>query len=312
MQRKFITYCFLFFLPIVILYLTVEWFTLSIPSTFSVNEAYLEKDAENIETLVLGPSHLTNAINAEWLKSPTINLSSGNQYIDTDYKLYQGIHQKLPSLKNIVLEVSYSHFEIAPNGKDFWKNNLYYKYYGVNCFERTTYFKDKLIFLSNPSFFSEKLKSHYYTKKRLPNFNKYAFNFTDGYERFNRLNYEKEKIDSLKRFRINTEANSKFFKENTTQLFNFLDTLVKHQRNIIITTAPMYSTYLQKRNPDILHRRDSILNVIQNKYPGVHFLKTEEDSLNFTLNEFWNHSHLNPKGAKIFTKKLDSILQRLN
>ena len=126
MQRKFITYCFLFFLPIVILYLTVEWFTITIPSTFSVNETYLEKDAENIETLVLGPSHLTNAINAEWLQSPTINLSSGNQYIDTDYKLYQGIYQKLPSLKNVVLELSYSHLEIAPNGEDLWKNNLYY------------------------------------------------------------------------------------------------------------------------------------------------------------------------------------------
>jgi hypothetical protein len=309
MQRRFLTYSLLFFIPIVLAYAAIEWFTNKIPSTYSVNQKYIEKENQNIETLILGSSHLMNAVNAEWMDSTTLNLASGNQHFDTDFKLFEEINPKFPGLKNIVLEVSYSHFEMPINGKDFWKNSLYYKYYDVNCFERTAYFKDRLIFLSNPTFFSERIEEYYIDKKNIPTFNTFGFNSNDSYGQFNAQDYNKEKIDSLKRFRINTESNVKLFQKNITLFFEFLDTLKQRNKNIVICTTPMYSTYLQKRNPEILKRRDSIFELIQKKYPEIIFLNVEADTTHYSLKNFWNHSHLNPSGAKVFTKQLDSVIK---
>jgi len=309
MQRKFITYSLLFFIPVLVGFLAVEWLTIAIPSNFSVNKKYIEKSGDSIETLVLGTSHLMNAVNPEWMQSSTLNLASGNQFLDTDLKLYNGIREKFPSVKNVVIEVSYSHFEIAPNGKDFWKNSLYYKYYDVNCFERTAYFKDKLVYLSNPSFFSERIEEYYIDKKNIPSFNEYGFNSNDGYGQFAKQNYTKVIIDTIKRFRINIDPNLKLFKTNVVTLFELLDSLKKQNKNVVISATPMYATFLKKRNPEILSRRDSIFNVIQKKYPEVKFLNAETDTIHYSLKNFWNHSHLNPSGATIFTRQLDSVLQ---
>ena len=309
MQRKFITYSLLFFIPVLVVFLAVEWLTITIPSNFSVNKKYVEKSGDSIETLVLGTSHLMNAVNPEWMQSSTLNLASGNQFLDTDLKLFKDFHKKLPELKNVVLEVSYSHFEIPPNGKDFWKNSLYLKYYDVNCFERKTYFKDKLIYISNPSFFSERIKEYYINKKHTPRINSFGFNKNDGFGRFKNLNYKKDKIDSLIRFRINTEPNLKLFETNVATLFELLNSIKKQNKNVVIAATPMYATFLKKQNPEILHRRDSIFNVIQKRYPEVKFLNAETDTIHYSLKNFWNHSHLNPSGAKVFTRQLDSVLQ---
>ena len=78
---------------------------------------------------------------------------------------------------------------------------------------------------------------------------------------------------------------------------------------MVISATPMYATFLKKRNPEILNRRDSIFYVIQKKYPEVKFLNAETDTIHYSLKNFWNHSHLNPSGATIFTRQLDSVLQ---
>ena len=81
--------------------------------------------------------------------------------------------------------------------------------------------------------------------------------------------------------------------------------------NVIICTVPLYKTYLKKRNPNIVRRRDSILAVIEKKYDNVILLNKETDTLQFSAKDFLNENHLNPDGAKKFTalvnRKLDSL-----
>ena len=70
MQRKFITYCILFFIPVLIGYTILERLTLKLPSSFSVNQKYIESKNNNIETLILGSSQIDYSVNPEWLDSP--------------------------------------------------------------------------------------------------------------------------------------------------------------------------------------------------------------------------------------------------
>ncbi|MAO07687.1 MAG: hypothetical protein CL596_03140 [Alteromonas sp.] len=312
MKKKFLLQNVLFFTPIVLAFLGMEWLALKAPNSFEIKGELIEKEAHQFTTITLGSSQMLNAVNPEWMEVPTINLASGNQHHDTDFKLLKGLGSQLTNLSTVVLEVSYSHFELPHNGKDFWKNNLYLKYYHVNCFERTPYFKDRLVFLSNVPFFSERLYEYYIENKHTPNYNSHGYNFNDLYGQFAARNFDKKRIDAMKRFKINTEPNLLVFKNNTTLFFELLEYLKQENLQVVIATLPMYPTYLQKRNPKILHRRDSILQLAKKQFSNVTLFQKETDTLTYELKDFWNQSHLSPSGAKKYTASLDSLLSKMN
>ena len=135
MKKKFLLQNVLFFTPIVLAFLGMEWLALKAPNSFEIKGELIEKEAHQFTTITLGSSQMLNAVNPEWMEVPTINLASGNQHHDTDFKLLKGLGSQLTNLSTVVLEVSYSHFELPHNGKDFWKNNAqnaWYIMYGAS------------------------------------------------------------------------------------------------------------------------------------------------------------------------------------
>lgn len=312
MQRKFLTYCLLFFLPVVAGFMAMEYLSLSLPIAIKANQEYIKRTNDKFETLILGSSQIQSAVNPEWLDSPTLNLASGDQHHDTDFKLLKDFEPKLHDLKTVIIEVSYSHFELPHNGKDFWKNALYLKYYDVNCYERNTYFKDRLVYLSNPRFFSEKINEWYIKKNRVVKFNHHGFN-TENYQgQFKMLDHDVEKIANMPRFKINTEPNLNIFAINTRLFYEMLDYLSEKELVVILTKLPMYKTYHAKKNPGILRRRDSVIADVLRKYRNVKLLDLETDTVLFQVKDYWNQSHLNPDGAKKFTAWLNVLLKSPN
>ena len=298
----------MFFVPVIAGYMAVEYFSSEVPSVFKANEAYLERNENSFETLVLGSSQMQSAVNPQWLDSPTLNLASGDQHHDTDFKLLKGIHESLPNLKTVVLEVSYSHFELPHNGKDFWKNTLYLKYYGINNFERHTYFKDRLLYLSNPRFFSERMKERFYQTKELVSYNEFGFNMKNYEGQFKVLGYDEKKIAKVPNFKINRVPNPYIFEINTNLFHKMLSFLKEQNYKVIIAKVPMYKTYHPRRNPDILRRRDSVLTSVLQKYSNTELLDQEENSADYSPKDYWNQSHLNPDGALKFTALLNEKL----
>ena len=272
----------------------------------------MEREQNGFETLVLGSSQMQNALNPKWLDSPTLNLASGDQHHDTDFKLLKGIHENLPKLKTVVLEVSYSHFELPHNGKDFWKHALYLKYYHINTFERSTYFKDRLLYLSNPRFFSERIEEYFIQKQELVAYNEFGFN-TKNYEgQFKVLGYDEEKIAKVSNFKINREPNPSIFQINTALFHEMLDFLEEENYNVIIAKIPMYKAYHPRKNPGILRRRDSVLTSVLQKYSNTQLFDLENNTTDFNVKDYWNQSHLNPDGAKKFTARLNQLLNASN
>ncbi len=90
---------------------------------------------------------------------------------------------------------------------------------------------------------------------------------------------------------------------------NILDYLADKKLNVVITTLPMHRYYLRDRNPNILRRRDSILELVLKNYNNVRAFRKEEDSINFKTSDFINHNHLNPLGAEKFTSELNAFIK---
>ncbi len=310
-QLRFLKYCLGFFIPVVLAYFVLEMLVLNVPINYKVFGKYLDEHTQEIVLLGLGSSQMKCGFNPEFSDKNAINLASTSQHHNEDFHILKGTRDRLPKLKYVLLEVSYNHLELPHHPNDYWKNTVYLKYYRVNAFERPTWFKDRLVYLSNAHFYSHVLMDHYCYKTNKAQLNEYGFD-TNNYEgAFKKLNYDESKIATHK-FKIITREDLIIFRKNTAYLFEMLEYAKAEKLKVIVCTFPLYKTYLKERNPNIVRRRDSILGIIKKKYNNVVLLNEETDTLYFTAKDFLNENHLNPDGAKKFTDLVNQKLDSLN
>jgi hypothetical protein len=308
MLRKFAIQAVLFFIPVIIGCIALEMITRSLSMRYAFVSEYLEKESAQLEVMVLGSSQMKDAVNPQWLSKPSINLASTSQHHNTDFKLYEGLKDQMPLLNTVVVELSYAHLELPHNDGEFWKNNVYLEYYGVNCFDREAWFKDRFIYISNPPFYSDAIYKEYISKEDRDVFNEFGFNINCFEGAFSRNNFNEDKIAQLD-FVIQTSENIELFEHNSDYFLNMIRELETMGMEVVVTTTPLYNSYKEKRNPNILKRRDSILEVVQRRYPRVRIFNCEADCTEFTIKDFLNHNHLNRDGARKFAEKLDQFLQ---
>jgi hypothetical protein len=308
-HRRFLKQILVFFIPVVIGYLVLEYLVLLLPFNYTVKSDYFYSEKEEIEVLVLGSSQLDGAINPKYFDKNTLNLASATQHHNLDFKILKGIAPRLPALKFVILELSYSHLEHPHNSKEFWKNSIYLKYFGINTFERNTYFKDKLLYMARPDFYSKQLVNHYIKKKNEAILNKFGFDERISKGLFYTLKFN-DSLIATKKMEIYTLADIKLFKENTEYLYEILNYAEEKELKVIICATPLHKTYLEGRSPDILRRRDSILKLLPTKYENVFIFNKENDTLNYTTSNFSNQNHLNPRGAEKFSKELNEFILR--
>lgn len=307
-QKSFLKGVLVFFIPVIAIYVVLEVMVLQLPFNYVKVSDHMASEGKNIIILTTGSSQMKCAVNPQFFDEEAINFGSTSQHHNTDYNIITQTKDRLENLEVVVLELSYSHLELPHNSKFFWKNNVYLKYYNVNNFQRKTYFKDKLIFLSRPDIYAKAFINHYIKQKDSAAFNRFGFEENQFAGVFEKLNYEDAKIPK-KSTELNTSESPYLFKKNTEFLYKMLDYLAEKELNVVITTLPMHHYYLRDRNPNILRRRDSILELVLKDYNNVRAFRKEEDSINFKTSDFINHNHLNPRGAEKFTNELNTFIK---
>lgn len=310
-QIRFLKLCAWFFIPLIVICAILEVLTLNLPSSFKTIGNYLDQNAEKIEVLILGSSKLQSAVNPDWMDKPAINLASSSQHLNEDFELLKGTIDRMPKMEYVVFEVSDLHLELPLHTTKYWKNNIFLKYYNVNAFKRPTYFGDRLIFLSNANLFFYQLEDHYIRKNEVNEWNKYGFETNRYLGQFKDLDYDETKIENSNFLTISWE-DSKVFKDNTALLFDMLEYIKSKNKRVIIFSVPNYKAYLKRANHKAVRRRDSILQIVENRYSNVAIFNKESDTLSYTVKDFTNPNHFNPDGAKIFTKQLNHILDSLD
>lgn len=308
-QQRFIRICILFFIPIILIFAAMEYAATKIPTNYSFISKKLASQGENITVAIFGSSQIQNSVNPEFIDKPAINFSSTSQHHNSDFEILKQTIDRLPKLDIVAFEVSYGHFEIPHNSKYFWKNNIYLKYYDVNTFHRTTYFKDRFLITTRTGFFSELLWSYYIRGKNDMDYNEYGFDRNNYKGKFKKLNYNTASIlrsDIKDDARINRNA----FQNNVPYFFDMLEYCKEKALNVVIMSPPTFPNYNKERYSDVLQRRDSILEIVQKTYSNVYFINSEKDSV-FSVELFRNENHLNPDGAEVFTKKLNALLNQI-
>lgn len=307
-QRKFLKYLGLFSLPILAIAITLELMVEDLPSPFKIIGEYIEAESEEIEVVVFGSSQIKNSINPEFIQKNTLNMSSSAQHHNTDFKLLQGLIDRLPNLKTVVFEVSYGHFEIPHNSKYYWKNSVFLKYYDINTFDRPLGPTDRLLFISHPGYFSTQFMD-YYVRDSVPyDYNKWGFdnNYYEG--KFQKMDYDTQAIANSF-VKMNRRESLGTLKYNVDYFKEMLDFCEKNGLDVVIISPPTYTNYNEKRDQDILRRRDSILSQLSTEYEGLRFLNAETDP-RYIVTDFRNENHLNPDGAEKFSRQLNQVLNQ--
>lgn len=310
-QLRFLKYCIGFFTPVIIAYTVLELLVLNLPINYKVFGDYFNEHSNEIEVIALGSSQMKCGFNPDFSDESASNFASTSQHHNEDFHIIKGTRNRASNLKYVLLEVSYNHLELPHHPNDYWKNSIYLKYYGVNAFERPTYFKDRLVYLSNPRFYSNKLMEHYFYENNKIQLNRYGFDTNNFEGSFKNLRYDESKI-ALHKFKIIKRENKTIFKKNTAYLFEMLDYLKSENLKVVVCTLPLYKTYLNERNKSIVRRRDSILEIIKMQYSNVIVLNKENDTLQFNVKDFLNENHLNPDGAKKFTALVNDAIESKN
>jgi len=283
----------------------IELLVRNIPSSIKVASAYMKAEQNQINTLVLGASQNKRGINPEFLSVKTLNVAGTRQGHKTDYYLLKDLDAQLPRLKTVILACTYRHFESSPNSNNFWKYRSHLYYLKVNAFERQTYFKDELLFLGSTDFYSKQLKS-YYIKRDPLTYNRFGFQTDTLKNRFVRWGYDDQKIKAT--YSPSYPPTDIKFLDNSVGWFNkVLAYCDKKGIDVIIALTPVYDHYQKGRDPEVLKRRDSILKSVQQRYSDIRIFD-QERSQEYHIYDYMNENHLNPRGAKKFTKKLDEFI----
>jgi hypothetical protein len=303
-RKKFILKCLYFFSPIIILIGALEIATYTIPSSDKNVSLYLSKESNSITTLILGASQNKRAINSVFIDEKSINMSHSRQSYWKDYRILQTMSAKLPALKRVVISSTARHFE-SPLGNETWPLNPLLIYYDINLFQRTTYFKDRLLFLSNPRFYKLQLERYYINKDR-PQINEMGYTYDDYRSPFIELNRDSVKIENAfinnypKLQKENILLNYPWFLE----IVNFC---TRNNIELIITSTPTLQVYTHNIDPIIIKRRDSILRQTALKYSNVKLFNQEGNDL-YKIEDFYDYNHLNSKGAEKFSKLLNKFI----
>ena len=246
---------------------------------------------DNIEILILGNSHTFFGLTPALLKKKSINIANKSRKLETDYLILEKNINKLSSVNYVVLPIS--HYTFFTSNISVSEKRLYYNYFGIDTYKQD-FFSNSLVL--NESFRELILNSLFNNLKISKlgwraNDISYSYNESIINDRIGNVNEKVSRKEEIKK-------NKKYL----TQIVNLCDI---NNIKLILLLPPYHPDFYKYTNNKYDHKNKQILSQIDLK----NSLIIDSKDLHMIDNDYFeNVDHLNLNGAKVFTKKIDSII----
>jgi len=282
------------------------------PNTFTVKKAFLERQAQDVEVLVLGSSHAYYDVLPGLLGRPAFNLADVSQSLFYDRALLKKYLGQMPSLKLVVLPVSY--FSLGcqlDDGTELWRSYYYYKFYGLyhrdwrqdwNVRNFSDYFlcNEQLGGIRNVFWGKIKDVSADYdpwggwTKRAADHAGEKPMSLSESAQVVLERHHDLMK--------------SQHVQENVAILEDIIHELKVRGIKLVLVTTPVTRYYSDGMNAGQYQQMQDILKRLSSDY-GVNYYNYGLDS-RFSDEDFFDGDHLNLRGAQKFSLllKADVIL----
>lgn len=303
-MKRLIYKLLLFLLPLALLVGFMEKGLAGIPNSYSVKKKNFERDAADIELLILGSSHAYFDIDPDLLSCKAFNMANASQSIYYDAGIVRRYLPEMKHLRMALFTLSYFSFgfQLAESRED-WRCFYYERYYDIPREE-----KRQRDFLELRKY---SLMALYGGKE--------SFNYMRKGFRVNLAEHVRPNgwyASTIPLGPINAETGRKrvqsyhadMHMDNYPRNYQRLDDLFRtlRQRGIepVIITPPVYETCFECLDPAGVRKMEEAINSLcaGHKVRYFNYLKDGR----FVLADFSDNDHLNPQGAAKFTRILDA------
>ncbi len=276
-----------------------ESYVRSLPNEYKYKNDWMEKHAEDVETLILGSSHSWFGINPRYIEGLTYNLGLPSQSLKYDNFLLKKWGERYYNLKMIIIPVSYFTFFFdepfgLPQAPCYYKIYMgcpYHKGLSVYSFEML-FFKalhGKIVTLNNSD---RKVLSDGYGWHDAPPDPK-ADTWDDIVSVRNMMRVQTGSLDVVN--------------SNCNYLKDMVSFCRKKHIRMVLVSLPMWKTYNQALDAKYLAVMKQQIENFQQEY-GIEYYDYREDN-RFCESDFNDLNHLNAQGAEKFTKILATDIQ---
>lgn len=274
----------------------------TITTQFEKKKVEFEEKIPAVDLLILGNSHGENAIVPTLLSDSGYNLSLPSQSLFYNEKLLEKYLPKMKKLKQVIITVDYHSFYFVDqelsafnNDKFFGVSKKYYDYRFTS--ENLSFFF--FVYGALPSLnylmYKPKLPVPERGFEPLPGADSSVINAHNGSVRASSHNALAVKDKKLKSLLLQS-------------LVKMIDLLKKQNIQVMLVSTPVFHTYYDDLNSDVLRNNKQVLDSISSTYdvPYFNFMQLPE----LEMADFSDNDHLSQSGAIKFTTLLGKLIRR--
>lgn len=302
-MRKFLKYCLIFSLPIIMAAIPVEYLLRQLPNSYKYKYDWMQKNAEDVEILVLGNSQTLYGISPKHFKEKAFNLANVSQGLKQDSFLLKYWGDRYQHLKTVILPISY--FSLLEPGllESFGESYRcrYYKIY-MDCdlYSGWSYSFELSDIRSAMTKFEKLFKRH-------RTFGCDEYGYSAGEHSPKELSNPIQASRTVKIHTIKNWDKIEIIYERMKEMASFC-----RNRNIhlVLITTPCWHTYNDRLEEKQLSKMYELIRRLQKEF-GVPYYDYRKDS-RFEAKDFADCHHLSGAGAIKFTMILDNDIHELN
>jgi len=265
----------------------------------------MKKNSDNIEILILGSSHSLMGINPYFFELNTYNLASVSQTLEYDALLFNRYEKDLTKLKYLIIPISYfTLFQRLQTTLDEWqnRNNNIINHYQVYHFNKG------FQFISHSQAYGnfKKLFNSFLGKNNKSNYTNLGFEKHSG-SRFRNI---EEIIESGQQTAKSHSSynNLDLYKHSIEILETMIEYSINKDVKVILVEIPTHKEYFKHLDDKYNIKTKECIKYLTSKYFNSVIHLPYESSIDFLIDDFYDSDHLNEKGAKKLSKKINGYL----
>ena len=292
-----------FFFPMIIATVPVEYMLRRLPNSYKYKYEWMQKNAEDVEILVLGSSQALDGISPKFFMKKTFNLANTSQGLKQDSFLLKYWENKYQHLKTVILPISYFSI-LEPGLLESFGESYRCRYY--NIYMDCDLYSGWLYTFELSDIRTAIMKLEGFLKKR-PTLT------CDKYGWSAKKHSSKELFNTIlasKTIKIHTVKNWDKIEINYNRMKEMANFCESRNIQLILITTPCWHTYYDRLEQKQLAKMYELIHRLQKEY-GVPYLDYLKDP-RFEAKDFSNCYHLSDVGAIKFTKILDKDIRKIN
>ena len=299
-MKKFLKEFGFLTLPLLLAACFLEVVIQNIPNDYSLKKDYFDKNASQIETLILGSSHSFYGLNPTFFSSKTFNGSHISQSLKYDLEILKKYEDNLKNLTAVVLPISYfSLSEKLENGIESWRIKNYRIYYEISTSNSYSDCSEVLSVKLSKNLY--RLFS-FYVKKTSP-ITCTNLGWGSNYKSENALDL----IESGKKAAYQYQNT---FDENVAVLNNLLQWCSERNVTLVLFTPPAFESFQKHLNKKQLNATVEIAQKKAQANENCSYLNLLNNT-RFKAKDYYDADHLSEIGAKKLSLLIDKQITNL-